>query len=310
MNPLISIVIPTFNRAHLIVETIESIQKQSYPNWECIIIDDFSTDDSDNIIKKLIKKDSRIKFFKKTKNKNKGAPAARNYGFSKSKGDYINWFDSDDLMHPKKLEIDLKLISSGDFDFTISQSVFFKEQAKPSKNMWNETLWSQDPINDFILFKIGWGINSPLWKKESLKRCKLQFNEQLITANDYLYHIQALQFGLKPISNNKTLVYQREHINQLKNYRFKSPSKLRVNYYLYKNQKDLQLNTEVLCFLNRQYVNQFSNVLKNKELMLAASFLYKSWHINYYFKTKIKLYQLLVIGMFYKVFNKGYNKLN
>lgn len=213
-------------------------------------------------------------------------------------------------MDPKKLETDLKLISSGDFDFTISQSNFFKEQRDSNKIKWNETLWSQDPINDFILFKIGWGINSPLWKKESLIRCNLQFNERLITANDYLYHIQALHFGLKPIIINKTLVSQREHSNQLKNYRFKSPSKLRVNYYLYKNKEELKLNREVLLFLNRQYIIQFSNILKNKELALAILFFFKSWQINYYFKTKIKLFQLLIIGMFYRVFGRGYNELN
>src|SRR5690606_27858437 len=102
----------------------------------------------------------------------------------------------------------------------------------------------------------------------------------------------------------------REHSNQLKNYRFKSPSKLRVNQYLYLNKKELQLNTEVLLFLNRQYVKQFSNILKNKELASAVLFFYKSWMINYYFKTKIKLFKLIILGAFYRVFGIGYNKLN
>src|SRR5690606_1551433 len=172
----------------------------------------------------IIKNENRVRYFKKPKTIKKGAPASRNYGLTKSNGVYVNWFDSDDLMHPKKLETDLKYITSGNYDFTISQSDFFMFQDEPKKKVWNDNLWSPNPINDFIIKKIGWGINSPLWKKESIKKVSLEFNGHLTTGNDYLYHIQALEFGLTPVVINETLVSQRIHSHQLRNHPFKAPS--------------------------------------------------------------------------------------
>ena len=99
---MISVVIPTYNRAHLIGETLDSIMAQTYPDWECIIIDDHSTDSTDDIINTYLFKDPRFSYYKKPKQLPKGPSASRNYGLTKASGDYINWFDSDDLMHPEK----------------------------------------------------------------------------------------------------------------------------------------------------------------------------------------------------------------
>lgn len=98
MNPLVSIIIPTYNRAHLITDTLDSILTQTYKNWECIIIDDGSNDNTIEILNKYVKKDSRFLFYMLPNDKPKGGNGARNYGFELSKGEYINWFDDDDIM--------------------------------------------------------------------------------------------------------------------------------------------------------------------------------------------------------------------
>ncbi len=95
---LFSIIIPTYNRAYLIEKTIQSFITQTYTNFELLVIDDGSTDNTEQIIKNI--DDKRIIYYKKQK---EGVSAARNYGATISKGDYINFFDSDDIAYPNHL---------------------------------------------------------------------------------------------------------------------------------------------------------------------------------------------------------------
>jgi glycosyltransferase involved in cell wall biosynthesis len=96
---MFSIVIPTYNRGGMIAATIESILAQTYRNFEVIVVDDGSTDDTREVVKKYI----GPKFFYYY-NEHGERSHARNFGTSKAKGDYINWFDSDDIMLPGHLE--------------------------------------------------------------------------------------------------------------------------------------------------------------------------------------------------------------
>jgi glycosyltransferase involved in cell wall biosynthesis len=103
---LFSIVVPTYNRAHLLPATIESVLAQTYNNFELIIVDDGSTDNTEEVVQKYLS--DKVHYYKKP---NAERAAARNYGAMKAKGDYINWFDSDDIMFPNHLEEAAKFIS-------------------------------------------------------------------------------------------------------------------------------------------------------------------------------------------------------
>lgn len=85
-QPLVSIIIPTYNRAHLIGETLDSVLAQTYKNWECIIVDDGSSDNSDEIIDECVKKDARFKYYQRPDEHLPGGNGARNYGFRMSRG--------------------------------------------------------------------------------------------------------------------------------------------------------------------------------------------------------------------------------
>ena len=100
MDTIVSIIIPTYNRCSLIGETLDAILKQRYQQWECLVIDDHSTDYTEEILNFYSEKDLRIKYFKRPKGLPKGANSCRNFGFEISSGEYINWFDSDDVMLP------------------------------------------------------------------------------------------------------------------------------------------------------------------------------------------------------------------
>lgn len=97
-NVLISIIIPTYNRAHLLGETLDSVLAQTYINWECIVVDDGSTDATHKLMKSYCENDSRFQYHQRPNDRPKGSNVCRNYGFELSKGEYIKWLDSDDLL--------------------------------------------------------------------------------------------------------------------------------------------------------------------------------------------------------------------
>jgi glycosyltransferase involved in cell wall biosynthesis len=127
MTSLVSIIIPTYNRASLIGDTIESLIHQTYHTIEIIIIDDHSTDNTEFIVNELIKKDKRISYHKRPINKPKGANACRNYGFSISKGEYVKWIDSDDVLVPEAIEKQLSVLINPEADLCICRTKIFSK---------------------------------------------------------------------------------------------------------------------------------------------------------------------------------------
>jgi len=95
-NPKVSVIIPTYNRAHLIGRAIQSVLNQTYQDFELIVVDDGSTDNTNEVIKEFSQKDKRILYIKH--DKNKGGSAARNTGIKAARGEYIAFQDSDDEM--------------------------------------------------------------------------------------------------------------------------------------------------------------------------------------------------------------------
>ena len=100
-NPLVSVIIPCYNGGKYLAETLDSVSMQSYTNWECIVADDGSTDNSKTITESYIQKESRFKYVYHV---NAGPSAARNLGIKASKGEYLLFLDSDDLIEKDKLK--------------------------------------------------------------------------------------------------------------------------------------------------------------------------------------------------------------
>lgn len=117
-KPLVSIITPAFNCEDTIVHTYQSIKAQSYSNWEWLITDDCSDDDTCKIVEKLIASDERIKLFKN--NENSGAAVSRNNSIVNSKGLYIAFIDSDDLWLKDKLSVQLKHMVANSYDFSFT----------------------------------------------------------------------------------------------------------------------------------------------------------------------------------------------
>jgi glycosyltransferase involved in cell wall biosynthesis len=309
-QPLVSIIIPTYNRAHLIGETLDSVLAQTYLNWECIIVDDGSSDNTDELIGEYVQTDSRFKYYHRPEEHLPGGNGARNYGFKMSKGEYVNWFDSDDLMVAEKILNDLETITTSDYDFTICQSKFFSHDGVIlQKEYWNNKLWSDDPINDFIMMKIGWSPNSPLWMKSSLKNNNLVFDERLKSGQDYLFHIQCLRASLRPRISQKVLVKIREHSYQIRNYKDKSSSKAIIYDYILENSDKLGINTKCIFFIYDRALRSVSKLFKSRKLKGYKMSVFYLKRINN-LKFSLILFRLNIFGTFYYLTYLGYSKIN
>lgn len=129
-DKLVSIIIPVYNASHFLEETINSIQEQTYSNWEAIFIDDCSSDNSYDIIKQYQKNDKRIKVIK---NKiNNGVAISRNNGIDYAKGEYLCFLDADDKWHPKKLEKQINFMQELNCEFSFTGYQFANEKCTPN----------------------------------------------------------------------------------------------------------------------------------------------------------------------------------
>jgi len=135
MNNLLSIITPSYNSKKFIKDTIDSVLAQSYKNWEMIIVDDCSKDNSVDYIKSLIKDEKKIKLI--ALDKNVGAAMARNRALEVAKGQYIAFLDSDDIWMTDKLEKQLKFMIDYNYAFTFSAYIPFSEDGQKDFNVIN-----------------------------------------------------------------------------------------------------------------------------------------------------------------------------
>ena len=118
MNALVSIITPSYNSAKFIAETIQSVQNQTYSNWEMIIVDDGSSDETERVVLSIIQNDRRIQFHKLSQNS--GPAVARNTGIEKASGDYMTFIDADDIWFPTFIENNIKTIQETGIPFVFS----------------------------------------------------------------------------------------------------------------------------------------------------------------------------------------------
>lgn len=120
MHDMVSIIMPSYNTANFISESIESVMAQTYKNWELIIVDDCSTDNTDDVVKSYLN-DSRIIYIKNPKNC--GAAVSRNLALREAKGKWIAFLDSDDFWMEGKLEKQISFMEDNDYHFSYTDYI-------------------------------------------------------------------------------------------------------------------------------------------------------------------------------------------
>ena len=187
--PLVSIIIPSFNRADLIAETLLSVQQQTYPFWEALVIDDGSTDDTLSIVSSFSATNNRFRFFSR-KREPKGAPTCRNIGIEKAQGAYIIFLDSDDLLAPTCLQDRVAVMERNpNLAFAVFPMQFFDQQIGDSSAVW---LYHHfDNYLSGFLLKSQWQTTSPIWNAEFVRGLG-GFTEGLVRWQDWDIHVRAL----------------------------------------------------------------------------------------------------------------------
>ncbi len=135
-NPLVSIIIPTYNRSYIIGETLDSVLAQTHTNWECIVVDDGSNDYTEELMEFYCEKDLRIIYYHRPETRKKGASICRNFGFQQSKGDLIQYLDSDDILSYNKLEEQVSILGLN-LDFSLATCLW----GRFSNNMEDATIY-------------------------------------------------------------------------------------------------------------------------------------------------------------------------
>ncbi|ALJ04594.1 hypothetical protein APS56_05325 [Pseudalgibacter alginicilyticus] len=213
MTPLISVIIPCYNQSEFLEETLLSVYNQTYNNWECIIVNDGSTDDSETIAENWVLKDNRFSYFYKS---NSGVSNTRNYALDRVKGNYIQFLDADDVINNKKLEISVGLLdnsSAKNEKIVISNFRMFSENQSKSTKPY--CVLTNDLFTyDNLLYKWNETFSIPIhcgFFKASLFE-EIRFPENLTAQEDWIVWIALFKNGSKAIFIDKPLALYRQNL--------------------------------------------------------------------------------------------------
>lgn len=282
----------TFNRGHFILETLSSIQKQTYSDWECIIIDDGGTDNTEEIIASVLEQDLRFEFLKRPDNYKKGLPGCRNYGLDSAKGNFIIFFDDDDIVHPDNLKICLELLDNKNFDFCHYQKKPYEGKSpliEKCQVTVQKSLTKED-IEKIVTQKIGLASCTVMWKSHCFNQSR--FNENLLYAEEWECYSRIISEGLKGIIIDSVLYYNRKHANSntgefYNNNPVHKKSKKEAIILIVQNLKEKKLLTESLIHhfvtlsLGFKESDLFNQIIKILDLGILNKMKWKLYYISY-----------------------------
>jgi glycosyltransferase involved in cell wall biosynthesis len=282
-SPLVSVIIPTFNRSKLLGRTIHSVLQQSYQNLEIIVVDDGSTDDTEQLVREISRKHPGLVFIKKN---NGGCASARNKGLEVSTGDLIAFLDSDDVWLPDAVETltAVWLVSGADLIYSPSYEVF-----RNGRKIINYPVASGNPENLAIEHFMDTNVRpgSFVFTREALR--KTGFQDEGLLYNEDSDYFQRLAIGcIADYSPIPTLM----HFHHMEN---KSSNRVEIYKALFKSSKKT-INTypafaEKLGEKANSRLEQIKNLLiealaisgdySEAELVAGKNFNKLAWYIRF-----------------------------
>lgn len=237
---LVSIITPMYNSEKFIKETYESIKNQTYSNWEWIVIDDNSIDNSYNLVLEFKKDDSRIKIIKN--NKNLMAAKSRNKGLDLSIGEYITFIDSDDLWNKYFLEKQLRLLKKKKIDIVFSS---YRRVSEDLVDNYGDYI-VPDKVSYKDLLKTNYfSCLTVLYKANKFKNNR--FNENLKKHEDYVMWLDLLEDGTIAYSNKEVLATYRIREKSVSRNKFKN---LLYMYFIIRKIKEKSFSKTIYIMLN------------------------------------------------------------
>lgn len=284
IKDLVTIIIPTFNRADTIEATVNSCLDQSYLNLEIIVIDDGSTDDTHYLLEKNILNNKIIYIYQQ----NSGRSKARNLGLKMAKGEFIQFLDSDDLLEKNKIEKQINKIKA---DITIDgiygQTIYFKNNID---NVIKKVFINVEKDFEMRLLQKNFITISSIL----IRKCDINFDEELNAMEDWDFWIKYVQQGKKIVAYEEGITYVRIHEgNTSNNIDIVSQYTIKVlNKYL--NHENNSHKDIILFNLYKSYKNIKNNKQAKEYLYLCFKvnkkyiLIYSIYRIKYYLKKIIK----------------------
>ncbi|UOB63772.1 glycosyltransferase family 2 protein, partial [Bacillus thuringiensis] len=236
---LVSIIIPSYNASSFIKETIQSVQSQTYTNWEMIIIDDVSKDNTCELIKEEIKKDNRIRLIELQKNC--GAAIARNTGINNARGKYVAFLDSDDLWLPEKLEKQLTFMQNNDVAFSFTGYQIMNQDG----TLTDKIVHVPEKINyNGLLKNTIIGCLTVMLDIEKLGKVQMP---NIRTRQDTATWLKILRQGHYAYGLDEVLSKYRKVENSISSKKFKMA---KMNWKLYREIEGLSILKSAWCFIN------------------------------------------------------------
>ncbi len=318
MNPILSVIIPCYNNGNYLSLLLDCFLKQTMKNWEVIIVDDHSIDDTSEIVLSYTKKDTRIKYIKRDRLP-KGSVVCRNIGFELSKGKYVCHLDADDLVSDTFVEHRVQFMESHpNLDYaSFVAKVFTKDDELPDyytkvDDTFGDNLGkNKDLLESFLSAEYAFSVWCNIYKRSSIEDIK--WDENVLIYTDFSYIVPCIISGLKhSFANLKEVDYYYRTFstkgNRMCN-NFVSASKCESTIYLF-NKTLIQLEAlpdsgiRKKQFLNFHLV-QIERLLQSFQIKEAYSFV--GMLTNHYSKSVI--YRLkLVLSISSKINNPTFHK--
>lgn len=200
-KPLVSVVVPTYNYGHFITETFESLRAQTYPYWECVVVDDGSTDDTAEVVKRFAETEPRITYVRQ---ENQRQSVAKNNGLAHTNGQYVQFLDADDLLESRKFEQQVEYLESHpETDIVYSGVHYFVAECGEESSCATQDedpAWmtktsgaGREVVRQLLLDNI-MVINSPLVRRSLIERVG-PFDARLPPAEDWDYWLRCAMAG-------------------------------------------------------------------------------------------------------------------
>lgn len=266
MNPLISVIMPIFNTEKYVSEAIQSVINQDYENWELLIVNDGSTDNSLMFINKF--KDKRVKVFSQ---ENKGVSAARNAAFEKMSGDYFCFLDADDIYTETSLSNRLEIFLKGDnIHFVDGKVKVFNQDLSQLISTYSPS-FKGNPTEELISLS-GKCFFGTSWMFKRIKNINYRFNETLTHGEDLWFYIEH--------SINKNYSYTSETVLKYRKHNYSAMNNLEKLEKGYTQIGKLLDEINIPSYLKQEYLSKsksimFKSYLKEGKVKKAINTLFR-----------------------------------
>ena len=251
---LVSIIMPTYNCGKYIEQSINSVISQTYKNWELIIIDDCSTDNTIDIVNKF--KDKRIKFLQNPKNS--GAAISRNYGLREAKGKWIAFLDSDDLWKSQKLEKQIKFMIENSYYFSYTNYIEIDENSKQN----GRKVTGPKKITRTGMYNYCWpGCLTVMYDVEKIGLIQI---EDIKKNNDYAMWLKAIKKADCYLLNENLAKYRRGRTGSISNH--KAINLIKYHYLLYRNGEKQNVILSVFNTIRNLFFGTVKKLIYVKEV--------------------------------------------